>query len=276
VCCTNVLADHLERHGTIAAYEAAKRRILELANKTSVVLLSADDPRTSRWQAPRGQDLFFSTRQAAKARATLSAGEFRLDGELLGRAGELGLHGEFQRDNCLAALALARALGAAAEPLIAAVGSLRGLEHRLQDLGEHAGHRVWDNGVSTTPDSTIAALRSVRAPAVLVCGGQAKLGLGLREFAREGKSMLRCVLSFGAAGEALREAFAQEGVPAFACERLDDAVRNAFEQAQPGDELLFSPACASFDQYRNFRDRALAFRAALPALDARARARSPG
>jgi UDP-N-acetylmuramoylalanine--D-glutamate ligase len=109
VCCTNVLADHLERHGTIAAYEAAKRRILELANETSVVLLSADDPRTSRWQAPRGQDLFFSTRQAAKARATLSAGEFRLDGELLGRAGELGLHGEFQRDNCLAALALARA-----------------------------------------------------------------------------------------------------------------------------------------------------------------------
>jgi UDP-N-acetylmuramoylalanine--D-glutamate ligase len=111
---------------------------------------------------------------------------------------------------------------------------------------------------------------------VLVCGGQAKLGLGLREFAREGKSMLRCVLSFGAAGEALREAFAQEGVPAFACERLDDAVRNAFEQAQPGDELLFSPACASFDQYRNFRDRALAFRAALPALDARARAGSLG
>jgi len=274
VCCTNVLADHLERHGTLDGYEAAKRRILEFANPSTVVVLSADDPRTSCWDVPRGKPLFFSTRGASLARATLNGGEFQLDGECLGRAGDSRLPGDFQRDNTLAALACARALGADAKRLGAAVASLRGLEHRLEDLGLRAGHRVWDNGVSTTPDSTLAALQSLHGPLVLVCGGQAKQGLSLQDLARESKSRLRCAIGFGAAAQALRAAFEEAGVPAFACSSVEDAVRAAFQRAAAGDEILFSPACASFDQYRNFRDRALAFRAALPLLEPKAGARA--
>lgn len=269
ICCTNVLADHLERHGTLDAYEAAKLRILELANPCSVVVLSADDPRTSRWDPPHGRALFFSTRGASAARATLNGGEFQLDGECLGRAADLGLPGDFQRDNTLAALATVRALDADPRLLGPAVASLRGLAHRLEDLGMRAGHRVWDNGVSTTPDSTVAAVLSLRGPVVLLCGGQAKLGLSLQELARESKPKLRCAISFGAAAEALRAAFAEAGVPAFALDGLDDAVRAAFARAAAGDEILFSPACASFDQYRNFIDRARAFRSALPPLEQR-------
>jgi UDP-N-acetylmuramoylalanine--D-glutamate ligase len=268
VCCTNVLADHLERHGTTEAYEAAKRRILDLANPETRVVLSADDARTSRWKPARGSTLFFSPSGAAGARARIQGGEFLLDRECLGRVDELALPGEFQRDNTLAALAGARALGADARLLADAVPMLVGLEHRLQDLGTRDGHRVWDNGVSTTPDSTIAAIRSLSGPLVLLCGGQAKAGLPFDQLVAEARSKLRCMIGFGAAAESLRCAFAEAGLPALALGTLEEAVRQAFAQAQSGDEILFTPACASFDQYRNFRDRALAFRRCLPERDA--------
>ena len=267
VCCTNVLADHLERHGTLAAYEAAKKRILELANPSTIVVLSADDPRTSRWIPACGKPLFFSTAGALEARADLRSGDFRLDREPLGLIKDLRLPGEFQRDNTLAALATARALGGEPHKLKAAVSTLLGLEHRLEDLGMHGGHRVWDNGVSTTPDSTIAALRSRDCPILLVCGGQPKSGLALDSLILEARANVRCVLGFGAAAESFRAAFSDAGVPAVALITVEEAVREAFARAQAGDEILFSPACASFDQYRNFRDRAQAFRQALPAVD---------
>lgn len=268
VCCTNVLADHLERHGTVEAYEAAKRRILELANQSTLVVLSADDSRTSRWEPARGRTLFFSAAGALVARAEIRGGEFRLDRELLGRVADLGLPGDFQRDNTLAALATARALGSDSGRLQSAVSTLSGLEHRLEDIGVRNGHRVWDNGVSTTPDSTIAAIRSRDRPLVLICGGQRKAGLPLESLVDEAGGNVRCMIGFGAAAESLRAAFSRAGIPAVAVVTVEAAVREAFVRAQSGDEILFSPACASFDQYRNFRDRAGAFRAALPACGA--------
>jgi UDP-N-acetylmuramoylalanine--D-glutamate ligase len=264
VCCTNVLADHLERHGSVENYEAAKARILELCRPDSVVVLGGDDPRTSRWTVERGRAIFCSSTGAPGARARLEQGEFRLDGERLGAVSDLGLPGNFQRDNTLAALALARAVGADPARLAPAVATLQGLEHRLQDLGPRGGLRVWDNGVSTTPDSTIAALASARVPVVLLCGGQAKAGLPLEELVAASAGRVRALVSFGAARETLREAFSRAGIPAFAVETVEQAVREAYAQARHGDELLFSPACASFDRYRNFKDRALAFRSALP------------
>lgn len=268
VCATNVLADHLERHRTLEAYEAAKRRILELARAKTHVVLSADDPRTSAWRVERGRPLFFSPTGNLHARARLWAGEFQLDGVRLGHLEDLKLPGTFQRDNTLAALATACALGAEPALLARAVSTLTGLEHRLQDLGLRGGHRVWDNGVSTTPDSTVAALRSITGPTVLICGGQPKLDLALDAMVAEARSNVRCVISFGAAAESIRAAFSRGGLAAVAVSTVEDAVREAYGRAIPGDELLFSPACASFDQYRNFKDRALAFQRALPACDA--------
>jgi UDP-N-acetylmuramoylalanine--D-glutamate ligase len=99
---------------------------------------------------------------------------FRCGSETLGRVADLALPGAYQRENVLAALGLARALGATPARLAAAIPHLVGLEHREQDLGVHGGRRVWDNGVSTTPDSTIAVLRSLARPLVVLIGGQKK------------------------------------------------------------------------------------------------------
>jgi UDP-N-acetylmuramoylalanine--D-glutamate ligase len=265
VACVNVLADHLERHGSVEAYEAAKRRILDLAPASATVVLSADDPRVSRWTVSRGRELRFGER-AGRDALRLAEGEFRLGVERLGRVADLRLPGAFQRTNVLAALGIARALGAPARRLEAAIGKLSGLEHRLQDLGVLGGRRVWDNAVSTTPDSTLSALLALERPVALLVGGQAK-SLPLDELVEAARTRARRVIAFGGSAATLAAAFRRGGIESVETATVEDAVRAAYELMEPGEELLFSPACASFDAYRNFRDRALAFRRALPPAD---------
>ena len=282
VACVNVLADHLERHGTIEGYEAAKRRLLDLAGDAATVVLCADDPRVSRWQPARGRTLRYSTVPGARTPLRLEAEHFvreREDGSLerLGALGDLRLPGEFQRGNALAALGLARALGAAPEALAAALPQVRGLEHRLQDLGHFDGHRVWDNGISTTPDSTVSALLALEGRPALLCGGQAKQDLPLDEFARVAAQRCRRAVTFGGSSDALAEALRAAGVEVSAVRELSAAVELLWSRLEPGEAVLFSPACASFDAFRNFGDRARHFRECVQRLasDATTRQATP-
>lgn len=263
VCVTNVLADHLERHGSLEAYEAAKRRVLDLAGPRAVRVLPADDERVRAWD-PGGEVRWFTL--AGAAELCIADGVFQDAGEPLGRVLDVRLPGAFQRANVLAALGLSRALGAPAAALAEALPEVRGLEHRLQELGSFGGHRVWDNGVSTTPDSTVSALAAVGAPLTLLCGGQAK-DLALDELVAACAEHARRVVTFGASGAALADALCAGGVAVHRASELADAVQAAYAAMEPAEALLFSPACASFDAFLNFERRAAAFRAALPPRD---------
>lgn len=264
VAVTNVLADHLERHGTLENYAAAKRRILELVEASGGrAVLSAECPRLARWQGPGWQRVDLWPTRASQRGLNFAAGCFRLDEERLGRVEDLRLPGHFQRENTLVALGLARLLGAPAQALERAVGELVALPHRMQDLGTFRGQRVIDNGVSTTPDSTIAAVLSMRSGFTLLLGGKPK-ALPLDELIRTLRGRARRVGVFGAASETFPGVLRAAGLECFYAPRLEDVLAQAFEHMEPGEELLFSPACASFDAYLNFRERALAFQAALP------------
>jgi len=275
VAVTNVLRDHLERHGTAEAYAAAKRRILACLAEDGEAILPAGDPVVSSWSLPRGSrvDVLAPGLGAPSSdRPTLfvEEGEFRRGSERLGRVEDLRVPGPYQVGNALFALGLARACGAAPERLAASIGAARGLEHRLEDLGAFAGRRVIDNGVSTTPDSTAAALAAVAPGATLLVGGQAKRDLGWDELARLAVARRARVIAFGASAEHIGRAFASGGVAVETVPGVPEAVAAAFEPTRSGaaggvgGPILFSPACASFDAYANFRARALAFRAALP------------
>ncbi|MBK7643159.1 MAG: UDP-N-acetylmuramoyl-L-alanine--D-glutamate ligase [Planctomycetes bacterium] len=264
VAVTNVLADHLERHGTLEAYAAAKRRILELVDSSAgTAVLPAECPRLANWRPGSWQRLDLWSTRASPRGLSIRDGCFRLHDEPLGQVDQLRLPGEFQRENTLAALGLARVLGAPAQALAKSIPSLVGLPHRMQDLGLFRGHRVIDNGVSTTPDSTISAVRSMHPGFTLLLGGQPKQ-LPFEELAQALVGRARRVGVFGAAVESLPAVLRTAGVECFVARALDDSVQSAFELMQPGEELLFSPACASFDAFLNFRERALAFRRALP------------
>ena len=265
---TNVLADHIERHGSVEQYAEAKRRILPLAAAAGgACVLSAEDPRLSRWTEPGLERIDLFTSRPSDVGLNFRGGRFRRGEEDLGRVADLRVSGEFQRENVLVALGMARRLGAPAERLAASIEGIRSLPHRLEDLGVRRGHRVWDNGVSTTPDSTISVLRSIAPGCTLLCGGKAK-ALPLEELVDVARERARRAVVFGQAADAFGAAFRSAGMEVRSAPTVERAVETAFEAMGAGEELLFSPAAASFDAYLNFRERALAFRRALPPLDA--------
>jgi UDP-N-acetylmuramoylalanine--D-glutamate ligase len=266
VCVTNVLKDHLDRHGTIEAYAGAKRRILELASASGgCAVLPAEDPRLALWSEPGVPRVDVFPTRASDRGLNVREGWFRLDREPLGRVADVRLPGLFQRENTLVALGLARLLGADPARLARALPAVTALPHRMQDLGLVGGHRVWDNGVSTTPDSTLGVLGSLEPGFTLIVGGKHKQ-LSLDELVEGARGRVRRVVGFGKDGALLAAAFRAAGIEALAVTTVEEAVGEAFRRLEDGAEVLFSPACASYDQYLNFQERAHAFRKALVGL----------
>ena len=264
VAITNVLADHIERHGTLAEYARAKGRILELVTAAGWAIVPGWD---ARFPAPPGRGVEHGAGARGTPRLVVEGERFlfargEADVEELGRVPDLAVPGAFQAENALVALGAARLFGVAPATLAAAVRHLGVPEHRLQDLGEVAGRRIHDNAVSTTPDSTVSALLALPPGVVLLVGGRAK-ALPLAELATTAAVRARHTVAFGEAAGVLVEAFAAAGASVSRAPGVEEAVAEAFQRTSPGEAVLFSPACSSFDAFPNFRARAGAFRAAL-------------
>lgn len=263
-CVVNVLADHLERHGSMETYAAAKRRILELpAAVSGRAVLSAEDPRLATWNEPGVIRVDLFPTRLSDTGLNLRGGAYRHFRTELGRVADTHLPGEFQRPNTLMALGMAHLLGAAPDRLAAALPTLTALPHRLEDLGLFRGVRVLDNGVSTTPDSTLAVFPSVPPGFTLLVGGKLK-NLPLDDLVAQSRNRVRRVVAFGEAAPAFAAAFRAGGIEVHTAPTVPAAVEVAFRHLAEGDYLLFSPAAASFDGYLNFQERALDFRRALP------------
>ncbi|MCA8980501.1 MAG: UDP-N-acetylmuramoyl-L-alanine--D-glutamate ligase [Planctomycetes bacterium] len=264
---TNVLSDHLERHGTRADYAAAKLRLLELLPEGATVVWPANaDWLPERDALPAGlRTLPFHANSAAPAgedALQFGAGSYRrgtLDLAPLDATPPLPA---FQRENLLAALGAANALGCAPRELAKALPALRGLPHRLADLGTVRGRRVWDNAVSTTPDSTVSALRALGTGTTALIGGKVK-DLDTSELLEVTARHAARAILFGQAAELWLDRFRAAGIETHAAPDVRTAVTAAFELTREGDAILFSPACSSFDAYPNFKARADDFHACL-------------
>ncbi|MEO0651449.1 MAG: UDP-N-acetylmuramoyl-L-alanine--D-glutamate ligase [Planctomycetota bacterium] len=259
IAVTNVLADHLDRHGDLAGYAAAKRRLLELCAPGGVALLPTEGP-AAAWR-PADLDV----------RGHGPGGWARVEGDRawLGEdalpLGALELP-PFQRANVLVALAAARALGLEVEPLVHALPRLRPPHHRCEALPARLGRRILDNGVATTPDATLGILEAIDPGATLLLGGHSKglpWGPLLERLAARGDR----VVAFGAAAEELRAACAETDVTCSVRASLEAAVEAGLDDTPAGATLVFSPSCASFDAYANFEQRARHFRASLEPFD---------
>lgn len=276
----NLRPNHLDVHASMAAYEAAKRRIFAYQRPEAgdVAVLGCDDP-TVRAMVPAAPARVscFGLREGVTHGATLRDGWVGLvDGDRwqpVLPAAEVALPGTHNTLNVLAAVAAAAACGAAPEAMRAGVAGFTGLEHRLQLVAEIDGRRFVNDSIATAPDRAAAALAAFSEPVVWIAGGYDK-GVPFDELAEVAlQRPLRAVVLTGLTAQrihqALEEAAGRLGLPLPPVHRaagFDQAVELAARLAQPGDTILLSPACASYDAFPNFAERGRRFAALVRAL----------
>jgi UDP-N-acetylmuramoylalanine--D-glutamate ligase len=262
----NLSPNHLDRHQSMDEYIAAKTSILRYQRDVDCAVLNADQEATRRLaDLCKGQVAFFSRSQPVERGACLQGDEItvRWHGQqnTVCRIAEIQLLGSHNLDNVLAACAIAAAAGASAQAMGTAVTSFRGVEHRLELVGEIQGIRYFDDSIATSPDRTIAALRSFSQPVILLAGGREK-HLPVEALARAITEKVKALVLFGEAAplleQAVRRARADElgrELPVYLSSDLREAVHSAARMAEKGDVVLLSPACTSFDMYRDFAQR---------------------
>lgn len=273
---TNLSPNHIDRHGTFEEYVRAKKGIIAYQGTEDVAVLNYDDEGVRAWaEECRGTVLFFSMVQPVGYGAFVREGRMvlRWDGkeEELCETDAMALPGRHNVENALAAICAARIGGATNEVIVEVFRSFKGVEHRIEFVREVGGVRYFNDSIATTPESVIAALRSFEAGMVLIAGGYDK-GLSFDDLAKEMVARTKGVVLIGTTASKLAALVegerGLETTPAIVlCNSLEEAVHKAKRMAEPGDVVILSPACASYDMFRNFEDRGRQFKALVSGLD---------
>ncbi len=267
----NVTEDHMDRYDGMAAYAAAKARIFHGAGAQ---VLNRDDA-WSRGMALAGRpQVTFGMDAVATGsdygllqrdgKAWLAQGD-----QALLSTDEMRLAGLHNAMNALAALALCRAIGIPMAPLLATLRQFKGLSHRVEWVANHSGVDFYDDSKGTNVGATCAALAGLPKKVVLIAGGDGK-GQDFSPLRGPVAANARAVVLIGRDAPLIRAAIADIGVEIVEESSLEDAVNRAYALAQTGDAVLLSPACASFDMFRNYVHRAEVFVAAVKAIGGQA------
>jgi len=260
----NVTQDHMDRYPGMNEYAAAKARIFL---GRGMQLLNRDDD-TSREMALPGRRVETFGLDAPKSASDwgiVSANDehwLARGNEKLMRTTDLPLAGLHNAANALAALALCSAIGLATAPLLAALREFKGLPHRVERVAEIAGVTFYDDSKGTNVGATVAALNGMREKVVLIAGGDGK-GQDFGPLRPAVAAHARAVVLIGRDGPQIGATLEGCGVPLLSAKDMDEAVTLSRRAAQPGDAVLLSPACASFDMFRNYEHRAQVFVAAV-------------
>ena len=259
----NVSADHLDRYPDLASYADTKARIFSGAG---VQVLNRDDMRSLLMAQPEHKVLCFGLDPSQYAHEFgLRAGYLCRGTEPLMAIKELPLTGLHNVANALAALALCHAIELPDAPLLTALRLFKGLAHRVEWVGSIGSVDFFDDSKGTNVGATVAALMGMNKPVVLIAGGDGK-NQDFSSLAAAVKHIARAVVQIGRDGNLIAAALDGTNVPVWRAESMAEAVRLAYAQAQPGDVVLLSPACASFDMFKNYVHRAEMFIAALEQL----------
>ena len=232
----NCRPNHLDWHGSFEAYTAAKQRLVREQAAEGLAILNQHDPEIASW------------RGIAKG---VCADAWRIED-----VPSLKVAGQHNRQNAACAAAAAEASGVDKSVIREALRDFTGLEHRLQLIAEIDGRRFYNDSKSTTPHATIAALSVIDGPIWLLAGGESK-GADFDELAAAIVAQAKGAAFSGKTREQLASKI-QSRSPGYcwtATEQLADALEWCWQRTEAGDAILLSPACASYDQFRDFEDR---------------------
>ena len=267
----NISDDHLDRYIDLDDYALTKTRIFA---GNGVQVLNRDDPRVRRMAIAGRRLITFGLDAPAdtedfglrpnRGEAWLVQGD-----RFLMPVSELAIPGLHNAANALAALALCAAIGIDAGSLLPALRSFKGLAHRVEKVTTIQGVTYYDDSKGTNVGATVAALEGlggVGCKPVVILGGDGK-GQDFSPLQAAVGAHARAVVLIGRDAPLIGAAIAGSGIPVLNAGDMDEAVSLAAGQARPGDAVLLSPACASFDMYRNYGHRAEVFRAAVAMLE---------
>lgn len=281
----NVKPNHLDIHDSFEDYVNAKRRIYRFQNKDNWCILNFDDPITRKMLSecpgnvglfslrPFDRDIAKSVGQIGKLayawleQSTLFAQVENYPVQRIASAGDLLVPGAHNISNTLAAILLSMLMGANPEGILTAIKSFGGVEHRIEFVREAYGVKYYNDSIATSPDRTIALLETLRGPLVLILGGYDK-GLPFDELAEKVVARNCIVITMGKTAGKIESAIVEawertkrSGCPDISrVSSLEEAVHTAKQKAKPGYSVVLSPACASFDMFRNFEERGRLFK----------------
>jgi len=263
----NLTEDHLDRYPDFATYGRTKERIFAAQRADDVAILNRDDP------------LVWAMRHRVRARIVsigfreINQGVFATDGKILWREGPLEeefplgrvkIQGIHNVENMMAAIAAAKAAGIEREVIQQVLETFPGLEHRLEFVRERNGVRYFNDSKGTNVGAVVKSLASFSGPVILLAGGVDKGGD--YEILTEGiRQKVRRLVLFGSAKEIMAKALGHQ-TETVIVETLEGAVHDAAKHARPGDVVLLSPACSSFDMFRDYADRGRVFKKLVHAL----------
>jgi len=258
----NVTPDHLDRHRTFEVYADAKARIFDNQQASDFAVLNADDPTCVAMAARTRAQIFWFSRQKE-----VQQGAWVRDGNIFFRdasgqkeilqVSEIPLKGAHNLENVLAAVCAGEQMGCAPERIRQAVRDFKAVEHRLEFVATVRGVDYYNDSKATNVDASIKALESFPANIHLILGGKDKGSdyTVLNDLLRQ---RVKRVYTIGAAAAKIESQI--KGVEIVHAETLENAIRKANAAAQPGDVVLLAPACASFDQFKNYEQRGKVFK----------------
>ncbi len=265
---TNITEDHLNRHGTMAVYTALKMRMFARQTESDWAVFNADDPGLNGLSGQvRSRVLQFSRLKEVPEGAFVRNGQVivRIGGseKKICRTEEIYIPGPHNLENALGAVCVAAALKVPAAVIRHSLKTFKGVEHRIEKVRELEGVTYINDSKGTNPDSTIKAVQTMTSPTVIILGGYDKHS-SFDMLSREIKNspMIRKAVLIGETSELIRNSLERAGFrETISADNLSDAVGKARNAAERGWNVLLSPACASFDMFKDYEERGRVFKA---------------
>jgi len=265
-----ITSEHLDYHSSIEEYINAKRNLVKHQSEKDFAILNRDYPVTNESDILTSGKVF----QVSREQETVDEGCFVQDGKVMLRVEnqeieiidvkEVLLPGKHNWENVCAAVMAAHLAGVSRENIAAVLKTFKGLEHRLELVATVNGARYYDDSFSTTPETAIAAIQAFQEPEVLILGGSSKNS----DFSELGQVIskagnIKAIIGIGIEWERIKEQIAKSDTPIPVIEgakEMSTIIAAASKLAVPGDVVLLSPACASFDMFKNYKDRGQQFK----------------
>jgi len=261
---TNIAEDHVEYHGSMEAYIEAKQRVFRAMGAGDRLVLNGDDPVLNGWSVR--PEIAVRRFGWSRGRDAWSDGKaILLDGAPLVCLSDVVLPGRHNVENIMAAVLAVEGLFADRDSIVRVLKEFRGLEHRMEYVATVRGVSFYNDSKATNPHAAMAVLNAFDEPFIMLAGGYEK-GSDFAEMGALVPAKTKSVVLFGATKQRIRDAI-PAGHPVEMVDDMEQAVARAFAAAKPGDKVILAPACASYDQFKDFEHRGREFKRIVGSLE---------